>query len=151
MRFGKAFGKAVRKALELLVKDFVVILPPGIAGNPAARFASFLPKCIDRSRSGRIVVQGTDDDAAQARDDAWGIAAARVRQVLHLTGVAAGEPLSCQIQLSKRLGARDSAKIKSAGACSLDDPRGFGGAVHGISERKAMKGLCRRKKPKASG
>ena len=78
-----------------------------------------------------IVVERADDDASYAGENAIEGVAARVFEITHLAGIAAGEPFAGLRELGEFGGGSDAAEIEAESAGALKDPGGCGRAGHG--------------------
>ena len=72
----------------------------------------------------RVVVDGDDDHAVRALENAARIGAARIVQVTHFTGVTAVEPFRQAAEFGEmfRGDRRDAAKIEAESASAFGDP-----------------------------
>ncbi len=116
----------------------MIIVAPGVAGNPSARRVGM---GIFGGRGGarrRIVIERNDDQAASAFENSPRIGAARIVKIIHLSRISARKPLRQVIEFRERFGqgssrhirgsralprhGRDTAEIETGGAGPLADP-----------------------------
>ena len=79
-----------------------------------------------------VVVQRADDDTASIFEDERGVAAARVGEIAHFTGVAAGEPFVEICEFGKFFRADDGAEGEAELFGVVAEPVSGDGVGHGI-------------------
>ncbi len=110
-RFWIFFVNGGEQGVEFFPEDFMVVGSPGVARDPAAGRRGIVRGSVCNRRGMRgVVVQRADDDAACVFEDEGRIATARVGEIAHFTGVAAGEPFVEIGEFGKFFRADDGAK-----------------------------------------
>src|SRR4029077_2031300 len=118
---------------EFFAKHMVIVVAPGITGDPAVR------TCLRarwRRRIGwrgerRVVVERAHNHTARTLHGMRGRTSPRVMQVAHFPRVAALEPILQMRKLRKLRGGSDAAEIESRCACELNGPPSEIGVRHG--------------------
>ena len=127
----EAFVQRLNEGVQSLQQYIVIVVAPGIAGNPTARFVVLEgQRRIGGEGPLRVVVEQADDSALNSRHRGLGIASPRIREVLHFAGVATGEPLGRPIQFRKFFRPHYAAQVESQGLRLVHNPRGISERFH---------------------
>ena len=130
-----SLGHARPERFQLFFEHGVVVVAPRIAGNPAA---FRVERNLGRAGVVSVVGQGAADHRAGVRQQAAGVAALGVAQVVERAGIAAFEPSGKEsefFQVSRR---RDAHLVEAESAALLDHP---GACYHRAHSTLACCGL----------
>jgi len=110
----KSFAQGFNERVQSLPQRIVIIVAPGITGNPPTRVAVIDgQRRIGGKRLRGVVVEQTNDGAPDAGHGGLGIGSPGICEVLHFAGVAPGEPLGHPLQFGKLFRADHAAKVET--------------------------------------
>src|SRR6202045_5324894 len=105
----------------------MIVVAPGITGNPPSRLAIFaLRHWVGGKRPRGVVVEQAHDGATDPRHGSLEIGSPGIREVLHFARVATGEPLRHPRQFGKLFGADNAAAVETQRFRPVPNPYGVG-------------------------